>query len=79
MRKLPGKFACFAWLLCAATLPAGKTLGQTVIVENRPGAAQVLATELVAKAEPDGCSIGLIDSGPLTISPHFKAVPFDVT
>ena len=62
----------------AMSTPMSKALGQPVIVENRPGAAQVLAAELVAKAEPDGYSIGLVDSGPLTISPHFKAVPFDV-
>ncbi len=59
--------------------PMSKALGQTVVVENRPGAAQALAAELVAKAEPDGYSIGLIDSGPLTISPHFKAMSFDAT
>ena len=63
----------------AMTTPMSKTLGQTVIVENRPGAAQVLAAELVAKAEPDGYSIGLIDSGPLTISPHFKSLNIDAT
>ncbi len=57
--------------------PMNKALGQSVIVENRPGAAQALAAELVAKAEPDGYSIGLIDSGPLTISPQFKAMSFD--
>lgn len=56
--------------------PMNKALGQTVVVENRPGAAQALAAELVAKAEPDGYSIGLIDSGPLTISPQFKAMSF---
>ena len=61
----------------AMTLPMSKSLGQPLIVENRPGAAQVLAAELTAKAAPDGYSIGLIDSGPLTISPHFKATPFD--
>ena len=57
--------------------PMNKALGQTVVVENRPGAAQALAAELVAKAEPDGYSIGLIDSGPLTISPHFETMSFD--
>jgi len=61
----------------AMVVPMGKSLGQSVVVENRPGAAQALAAELVAKAEPDGYSIGLVDSGPLTVSPHFKPMAFD--
>jgi tripartite-type tricarboxylate transporter receptor subunit TctC len=61
----------------AMVVPMGKALGQSVVVENRPGAAQALAAELVAKAEPDGYSIGLVDSGPLTVSPHFKPMAFD--
>lgn len=61
----------------AMVVPMGKALGQSVVVENRPGAAQTLAAELVAKAEPDGYSIGLVDSGPLTVSPHFRPMAFD--
>ena len=57
--------------------PMGRALGQSVTVENRPGAGQSLAADVVAKAEPDGYTVGLIDSGPLTISPHLKAQPFD--
>ena len=54
-----------------------KVLGQPVVIDNRPGAAQTLGAELLAKADPDGYTIGLIDSGPLTISPHLRAVPYD--
>lgn len=61
----------------AMVVPMGKALGQSVVVENRPGAAQTLAAELVAKADPDGYSIGLVDSGPLTVSPHFRPMAFD--
>ena len=61
----------------AMVVPMGKALGQSVVVENRPGAAQSLAADLVAKADPDGYSIGLVDSGPLTVSPHFRQMAFD--
>lgn len=57
--------------------PMGRALGQSITVENRPGAGQSLAADVVAKAEPDGYTVGLIDSGPLTVSPHLKAQPFD--
>lgn len=42
-----------------------KLLGQTIIVENRPGAGGTLAMEMVARAEPDGYVIGLAGAGAL--------------
>ncbi|MBL8381956.1 MAG: tripartite tricarboxylate transporter substrate binding protein [Burkholderiales bacterium] len=57
--------------------PMGRALGQSITIENRPGAGQSLAAEVVAKAEPDGYTVGLVDSGPLTVSPHLKAQGFD--
>jgi tripartite-type tricarboxylate transporter receptor subunit TctC len=45
-------------------------MGQPVVVENRPGAASLLGTELAAKAAADGYTLLLADSG-FTINPAF--------
>ena len=44
--------------------------GQAVIIENRPGAAQNLGAEVVAKSEPDGYTLLATPDGPLVISQH---------
>jgi tripartite-type tricarboxylate transporter receptor subunit TctC len=53
--------------------------GQPVIVENRTAAAGTVAALAVAKAPPDGYTIGLVLSGQLVINPFVqKQMPFDV-
>lgn len=52
-------------------------LGQTFIVENRAGGSGVLGTEQVARAAPDGYTLAVNSSGPLTILPHLTKVPYD--
>jgi tripartite-type tricarboxylate transporter receptor subunit TctC len=43
-------------------------MGQTVVIDNRPGAGGTLGTDNVAKSEPDGYSIALTSAGALAIS-----------
>jgi tripartite-type tricarboxylate transporter receptor subunit TctC len=47
----------------------GKTLGQQIVIENRPGAGGSIATRQVAKAAPDGYTLGLGGTGTLAIDP----------
>ena len=51
-------------------------LGQSVVVENRPGAGSVIGTDLVAKAPPDGYTL-LVVAASVTMSPSLYKLPFD--
>jgi len=56
----------------------GKALGQRVVVENRGGFGGNLGAEAVAKAEPDGHTIGLIQVGNVAINPYiYSDMTFD--
>ena len=50
--------------------PLKNALGQAVIVENRTGAAGMLAANTVAKAAPDGHMLLMATSGEIAIAPH---------
>jgi tripartite-type tricarboxylate transporter receptor subunit TctC len=55
-----------------------ESLGQPVIVENKPGANGIVGADAVAKSPPDGYTMLLIDRGALGINPSlYKALPFD--
>ncbi len=56
----------------------GAALGQTVVVDNKPGAGGVLGTDLIAKAAPDGYTIGTGHLAPLAVNGHLmKTLPYD--
>ncbi|MFL6797845.1 MAG: Bug family tripartite tricarboxylate transporter substrate binding protein [Xanthobacteraceae bacterium] len=53
-------------------------LGQSFVIENRPGASANIGTDLVAKAEPNGYTIGISLGGPLAINTLlFARMPYD--
>ena len=55
----------------------GEALGQTFVVDNRPGAGSMLGTDIVAKSVPDGYTVILSDM-PHTINPSiYSKVPYD--
>jgi tripartite-type tricarboxylate transporter receptor subunit TctC len=50
---------------------------QAVVIDNRGGQGGVLGTDVVAKANPDGYTIGIVSAGALAISPTMEKVPYD--
>ena len=53
-----------------------ESMGQPVIVDNRPGGSTMIGTDLVAKAPPDGYTLELVASTHVLV-PHFLKAPFD--
>jgi tripartite-type tricarboxylate transporter receptor subunit TctC len=52
---------------------------QPVVIDNRGGQAGVLGTDAIAKAAPDGYTIGIVSASALVINPTMEKVPYDVT
>jgi tripartite-type tricarboxylate transporter receptor subunit TctC len=65
--------------LIARTLAEKLTasLGQPVVVENKPGASNNLGTDFVAKSPPDGYTLVIVASSHATNKHLFKALPYD--
>jgi tripartite-type tricarboxylate transporter receptor subunit TctC len=64
-----------ARILAEAMAP---TLGQTLVIENKPGGATNIGASAAAKAEPDGYTVFTADNGTLVFNPAlFKKLPYD--
>ncbi|ARP80700.1 hypothetical protein CAL12_07505 [Bordetella genomosp. 8] len=61
----------------AAALGVSKALNTNVMVENRPGASGIIATDYVARAKPDGYTLYIATPGSLTILPSLQKVPYN--
>ncbi len=55
----------------------GERLGQQFVIDNRAGASGIVATDMVAKAVPDGYTLLLGFIGPLALNPHLEKVPYN--
>ena len=55
-----------------------ETIGQPIVIENRGGAGSIIGTDLVNKSDPDGYTLLLGQSGPISINPAvYKKLPYD--
>ena len=57
----------------------GENMGQSIVIENQPGAAGLIGTERVARAAPDGYTIGGYNDSIMTMLPNLHAkLPWDI-
>src|SRR5262245_6041291 len=66
-------------MLARAVAPAmSASLKQSIVIENKTGAGGVVGVDTVAKASPDGYTIGVTGPGAVTAAPFMTNVPYNV-
>jgi tripartite-type tricarboxylate transporter receptor subunit TctC len=73
----PGGIADITARTVAQTM--AKSLGQSIVIDNRPSAGSIVATQAVAKAAPDGYTVLLMSNSNAVSEGLFKKLPFKVT
>lgn len=56
---------------------AGDMMGVKINVENKTGGGATIGINAVAKAKPDGYTLGFVSTSPITIRPHMTKPPYD--
>ena len=55
----------------------GRALGQTLVIDNKPGGGTMIAGDLLARAKPDGLTVGTVDTSTVALAQHlYKRVPY---
>jgi tripartite-type tricarboxylate transporter receptor subunit TctC len=54
-----------------------KALGQSIIVENKPGAGMIVGKSFVLKSKPDGYTLGVTGTSTYILTPNIRQVPYD--
>lgn len=61
----------------AASTQLAKALGQSVVIENQPGAGGVVGTAAMIKSAPDGLTLSMVSNNHVIYPSVLKSVPFD--
>ncbi len=55
-----------------------KTLGQPVVVDNKPGGSTFIATQALTASKPDGYTMMVVSNDTLMVNPHLFKAPYDI-
>ena len=76
LQHAPGGYGDITARLIARKM--SDSMGQQVVVDNRPSAGAIVAANIVAKSEADGYTMLLTGSGTAVSASLFKSLPYDV-